>query len=123
MNGYLVDTHILLWSLDGDYRLQPHHRKAIESGQPLWVSMATLWEIAIKRSLGKLRAPGDLPEKLHMTGYRLLDITTRHIAALEALPHHHRDPFDRMLIAQARAEDLIIVTLDDQFARYAVQLS
>lgn len=85
--------------------------------------MATLWEIAIKRSLGKLKSPENLPEKLHRAGYGILDITTRHIDALEVLPRHHGDPFDRMLIAQAQVEKLAILTVDRHFSSYDVELT
>lgn len=123
MNGSLVDTHILIWSLEGDERLRDHHRTIIASESVLWVSVATLWEIAIKQSLGKLKAPEDLPEKLHSTGYRILDITIQHIEMLRILPHHHRDPFDRMLIAQARAEGLTLLTADRNFAAYGIEVA
>jgi len=84
------------------------------------VSVATVWEIEIKRRLGKLVAPDDLPEALSVGGYRPLAISLDHAVLAAGLPSHHRDPFDRMLVAQAMVEGLTIVTGDSRIARYDV---
>jgi PIN domain nuclease of toxin-antitoxin system len=86
------------------------------------VSAATIWEIAIKRALGKLDAPGDLLFQLEQSGVDLLPVTARHADLVATLPPHHGDPFDRMLIAQAGAESLILVSGDADVARYDVEV-
>lgn len=84
------------------------------------VSIASLWKIAIKKALGKLEAPDDLPQRVEDLGFELLGITVEHTWHVRTLPHHHRDPFDRLLIAQAQVEQLSVVTADPVFADYDV---
>ncbi len=119
----LVDSHVLLWHVLDDPRLKPAPTAAIESeGAQVLVSVASLWEIAIKSALGKLEAPEDLPERIEQLGFRPLPIQSRHAWAVRDLPRHHGDPFDRLLIAQARAESLPIVTADPAFDAYDVTI-
>jgi PIN domain nuclease of toxin-antitoxin system len=118
----LLDTHIVLWSLADDPNLRPAVRAAMEGAEALYVSAVSVWEIAVKRALGKLRAPDDLPDVLARTGVRPLAISWAHGAAAGALPPHHADPFDRLLIAQAQGEGLRLVTEDRAFRRYDVDL-
>lgn len=116
----LLDTHALLWFLAGNSRrVGKELRAAIESG-PSIVSVASLWEIAIKVELGKLDAPDDLPDRIEANGFELLAVSAEHAWSLRNLPSHHRDPFDRLLIAQAQVESLAIVTADPAFGRYGV---
>lgn len=118
----LLDTHTLLWWL-ADRDLNAGARAAI--GDPLndvFVSAATAWEISIKRSLGKLRAPDDLITQLEINAFTPLAISVDHAIAAGSLPRHHDDPFDRMLIAQASVEELTVVTRDERFAAYEVRL-
>lgn len=117
----LLDTHILLWALVEDARLRPHQAAAIGEGE-LYLSAASLWEIGIKRALGKLDVPETVAEVARAAGCRPLPITWAHAEAAAALPPHHADPFDRMLIAQARAERLTLVSADTVFQRYEVDL-
>ena len=122
----LLDTHTFLWWVSGSDRLSRKARAAIaRAGNDCHVSVASGWEIAIKVSLGKLRIEGPrdtfLPEQLAVNGFLPLAIGLRHAARVAALPFHHRDPFDRLLIAQALEEELAIVTADRVFARYGVQ--
>ncbi len=84
------------------------------------VSAATFWELAIKQSLGKLKSPKDLFETVDQTGFAMLDVTARHAIAVADLPLHHRDPFDRLLVAQAQLEGLTIVTRDRRLPKYDV---
>jgi PIN domain nuclease of toxin-antitoxin system len=84
------------------------------------ISTASLWEIAIKKALGKLEAPDDLPQRIEDLGFELLSITPEHAWHVRTLPHYHRDPFDRLLIAQAQVEQLSIVTADSDFDAYDV---
>jgi len=117
----LLDTHTLIWWLADDQTLSAEARGAIgdDRNQP-FVSAVTAWEIAIKRASGKLDSPSDLEAALDASGLAQLPITVEHALATEVLPFHHRDPFDRMLIAQASVEGLTIVTRDARFAAYRV---
>jgi PIN domain nuclease of toxin-antitoxin system len=119
----LLDTHILLWWLSDDPLLPAAAREAIASPDSgVLVSAATAWEIAIKRAAGRLDAPDDLLEALRVNDFETLPITAAHALAAGALPPHHADPFDRMLIAQARAESLSLISVDDRFPQYDVEL-
>lgn len=120
---FLADTHIILWSISDDRRLSEHHRAILASDAVVFASAASVWEIAIKRSIGKLEAPDDLPGLLPRMQFQPLAITFQHAHAVSGLPHHHGDPFDRLLIAQARVENLTILTSDPHFARYEVALA
>ncbi len=123
----LLDTHALLWALGEKERLSPAAAAAIAApDNEVLVSAASLWEISIQQELGKLElsrtASEWLPAALEETGIDVLDITGRHALAAGALPTHHRDPFDRMLIAQSLAEGLTLVTRDERFRPYGVLL-
>ena len=123
MSRVLVDTHVLLWWLIDDPALSPAARDAIADpvNEPL-VSAASVWEIAIKRSLGKLTAPDDLLDRIADEGFAWLPISANHAWQVGELPLHHRDPFDRILVAQALIERLPIVTTDSHFGQYGVQV-
>jgi PIN domain nuclease of toxin-antitoxin system len=97
-------------------------RTAIENAEVVYVSAASIWEIEIKRSLGRLHAPGDLISSLEDSGYERLAITFEHASEAGRLPPLHRDPFDRMLAAQARLEGMSLATGDDAVKRYEVQV-
>ena len=117
----LLDTHVLIWMLTDNPRLGDEARGAI--GDPensVAVSAVSAWEIEIKRATGKLDVPRDLPEQVARTGFVAVSITLEHAVAAGSLPLHHRDPFDRMLIAQAQLDGLTIVTRDQRFAPYSV---
>lgn len=118
----LLDTHIVLWSLADDARLRPAVRAAMEEAETLYVSAVSIWEIAVKRALGKLKAPDNLTEILLRIGMHPMSVGWTHAAAVSALPPHHSDPFDRLLIAQARVERLRLVTEDRAFGQYDVDL-
>lgn len=119
----LLDTHILLWWLADHPALPESAARAIaDPDTPVAVSAASAWEIAIRRAAGKLDAPDDLIEALDANRFRSLPITAGHALAAAGLPAHHADPFDRMLIAQARAERLVLVSADSQFSAYDVDL-
>jgi PIN domain nuclease of toxin-antitoxin system len=119
----LVDTHALLWWLADDPSLSPAARDAIAdpTNEPL-VSAASVWEIAIKRSLGKLTAPDDLADRIADEGFASLPISAQHAWTVRDLPMHHADPFDRVLVAQAVVEGVPIVTTDARFAEYGVDV-
>ena len=118
----LLDTHIVLWAMADDARLPAPLRDAIAGAEALFISAATVWEIAIKSSLGKLDVPPDLFDRALSAGAQPLPINWSHARAVAGLPAHHADPFDRLLIAQARAEGLVLASVDRQFRAYDVAL-
>jgi PIN domain nuclease of toxin-antitoxin system len=115
----LLDTHVLIWWDEGR-RLAPAPRRAIEEADAVYVSAATAWEVAIKIGLGRLRPTRTVEEATRESGFVELPVTFRHAERVAALPAHHRDPFDRLLVAQAEVEELTLVTRDPVFARYPV---
>lgn len=116
----LLDTHALLWWLAGA-RLAPMAQDQIADPTTIVaVSAASIWEAEIKRAVGKLRVDGSLPGHVAEAGFEPLPISLEHAERAGGLPLHHRDPFDRMLVAQAQAEGLMLVTRDDAFAAYEV---
>ena len=117
----LLDTHALLWWLVADPRLSNQAREAISARTSyVAVSAASAWEIAIKARLGRLGPPENLEEQFASEDFDLLPITIAHAVHAGALPAHHQDPFDRMLVAQAQLERLTIVTRDPRIAAYDV---
>lgn len=115
----LIDTHILLWWLDDNPALTGRARAAVADGKNLvFVSAAVIWEIRIKQAIGKLILPENFRTILEQQPFLSLPVTAEHAHALEGLPFHHRDPFDRILIAQARTEGFTVVTHDPVFAKY-----
>jgi PIN domain nuclease of toxin-antitoxin system len=119
----LLDTHAALWWLSGDERFGENAARQLsdETNQVL-LSAAVVWEVAIKRSLGKLEAPDDFDSTLLNAGAQGLPVSLDHAAAVERLPWHHRDPFDRLLVAQASIEGAAIVTRDESLRPYGVTL-
>jgi PIN domain nuclease of toxin-antitoxin system len=119
----LLDTHALLWALGDPERLTEDARDAIRDGaNEVLVSAASAWEIAIKKAAGRLDAPDDLSEALEASAFVPLPITLAHALRAGTLSPHHRDPFDRMLVAQATIESLTVVTRDPAFEAYGVPL-
>jgi PIN domain nuclease of toxin-antitoxin system len=118
----LLDTHALLWWL-ADEELTAEARDAIaDQANLVAVSAVSAWEISVKKTLGKLSAPDDLERQVQQGGFLPLSISIAHGLAAGQLPRHHEDPFDRMLIAQAFAEGLAMVTRNKRFADYGVPL-
>ena len=123
---YLLDTSVFLWALGAEHKLNQKARDLISSSESeLYLSAASSWEIAIKFSLGALTLPGSpeqfVPNAIALLAIRILDITSSHSLAAGKLPPHHRDPFDRMLIAQARLEDMVLLTADRAILKYDVR--
>jgi PIN domain nuclease of toxin-antitoxin system len=117
----LLDTHIFLWWNSKDVRLAEAYRAAIELPKnDVFVSAVSVWEIAIKRSTGKLMFNGSASDAVIRHNFRPLSITLEHVEMAGALPDMHRDPFDRLLVAQAQLEALVLVTVDEQILRYPV---
>ena len=118
----LLDTHTLIWWLTNDSTLSQTARKAIANPDNLiFVSAASAWEIAIKKTIGKLQAPDDLAEQIQQKDFLPLPIEISHALKVEQLPLHHHDHFDRILIAQAMAEKMKIITRDRKFDAYEVE--
>ena len=122
MGRYLLDTHAFIWLVMGDRGLSAEIIELVESfANDTYVSAANIWEISIKQGIGKLPPLSrDAEEVIDETGLIRLDISTRHAQLAGRLPLHHRDPFDRMLVAQAQIEDLIIITNDGDIPKYGV---
>jgi len=120
--NYLLDTHVFLWMLADPERLTTEAKKAIRHPHhSVFVSAVTAVEISIKKGLGKLAAPENLEEEIESRGLQHLPLHFRHGATLETLPDHHQDPFDRMLVAQAICENLILVSHDGKLEPYPVR--
>lgn len=118
----LLDTNAFLWWRDGSARLPERVREEIgNSGNEVIVSIASLWEISIKRKLGKLRFLEEFETVIAEEEFSLLSVNYTHLRAVDELPLHHHDPFDRLLIAQSVAEEIAIVTNDGKFALYDVK--
>jgi PIN domain nuclease of toxin-antitoxin system len=123
----LLDTHAFLWWISGDDRLSDRASQAIADGRnEIFVSAASIWEIAVKARLGRLSIPGDpgqfIGGQVVENAFRGLPIVAGHALRLWELPDHHRDPFDRMLVAQAQVEGLALISRDSHVARYDVEV-
>lgn len=123
----LLDTQVVIWFLAGSARINADLRATlVDRNNAVFVSVVTGWELAIKVGLGKLQMPPDLrmwlPGELEASGLGVLPVSLQHALSVEPLPLHHRDPFDRLLIAQARAENMTLVTADPWFSQYDVRL-
>jgi PIN domain nuclease of toxin-antitoxin system len=118
----LLDTHIAIWMVLAPARIAEAVRRAMLDADAVFLSVASAWEAAIKQGKGKLVLPGPLEERALADGLRPLPVAMAHIAALRTLPDHHADPFDRILLAQAVAERLVLVSADPLLWRYEVPL-
>ena len=118
----LLDTHVVLWQLSGERELSAPARAAISEAEDLLFSVVSFAEIGIKSSVGKLEVPEDFQGRIADSGVRTLGLSPAHGLAVAELPVHHRDPFDRLIIAQAMIERLTVVTADDRFQSYGVRL-
>jgi PIN domain nuclease of toxin-antitoxin system len=116
----LLDTHVVLWQLSGTRPLGGRAREAIATAAELAFSVVSFAEIGVKAAVGKLVVPDDLHARVVGTGVRLLGLSADHGLAVASLPLHHRDPFDRLLIAQARQDGFTLVTADTRIAKYDV---
>lgn len=120
---FLLDTHVLLWWLSDDPSLSAKVRELVSDETNLiFVSAASAWEIVIKKSLGKLVAPDDLEEAFKRNDFKELPMTLQHVLMIGQIPNHHKDPFDRMLIAQAKCEGLTLITADEKLTLYNIPL-
>lgn len=118
----LLDTHIALWAITGDSSLGEDFLDRLRHDPDIYLSPVSLWEIVIKQGIGKLPGPADLAERVLDMGFLELPVTHRHAIAAGRLPLHHRDPFDRMLVAQASTEGFALVSRDESVALYDVDI-
>ncbi len=119
----LLDTHVLIWALENNPMLSNNARDAIIDGENMvFVSSASVWEISIKKAMGKLKAPDNLDEEIKLHRFTQLNINFNHARLAGELPNLHRDPFDRMLVAQAIVEKLTLIIRDSRIAKYNVSL-
>lgn len=116
----LIDTHVVIWWRTNDPKLSLHAREAIATASLVFVSAASAWEVAIKSTLGRIRLPRPFADGVEDSGFVQLPIGFDHAAAVELLPAYHNDPFDRMIVAQAKVERLVLVTHDRAFEPYGV---
>jgi PIN domain nuclease of toxin-antitoxin system len=125
MKKYLLDTHTLIWFLEGDSQISPLAKSLVlDIDNQLFVSMASLWEMAIKTSIGKLTLTQPLEEiikRLPLEFMELLPIEVPHVLAIQNLPFHHKDPFDRILIAQTITENIEIISIETIFDQYGIK--
>ena len=117
----LLDTHVLIWWDEGR-RLSAPARRAITDADEVFVSAASAWEVAIKVGLGRLRPTRTVEDAVEESGFAELPVTFQHASRVASLPPHHRDPFDRLLAAQAEVEGLTLVTRDPAFEPYEIDL-
>ena len=122
---FLIDTHTFLWFVNDSQQLSNYARSLMESDVDLLISSASLWEIAIKVSIGKLTLRNSfqtfIPQQLTINDIEIIYPTIDHLSALSELPFHHRDPFDRLMIAQAIVENIPIITRDSAFNLYEIE--
>jgi len=119
----LLDTHIILWWMDAVHLIPDKYRLAIEDKNNIcFISAATIWEISIKSAIGKLDIPDNYLEILFDQNFKELPITWRHAREVSSLPMHHKDPFDRLLIAQSIVENLTLLSVDEIISKYHVNV-
>ena len=118
----LLDTHVVLWQLSGERDISAPARSAISEAEDLLLSVVSFAEIGSKASAGKLEVPDDLQGRIADSGVRTLGLSPAHGLAVAQLPAHHRDPFDRLIIAQAMVERLTVVTADPRFQSYGIRV-
>jgi len=122
-NNFLLDTHIFVWAMEGS-KLLPESikNKIADPNNKIFVSVASIWEIVIKRHLKKIKIAFDIETSIEKAGIEVLAIEASHALETEKLPPHHKDPFDRMLVAQAIVEKLMIITEDGKIKKYDVSV-
>lgn len=117
--NYLVDTNIFLWWIDGNKRLKSPVKEILEEvANTIYISVGSIWEMSIKISSGKLKAKYSLQKMVSKSKFQVLPIFFEHVLELKNLPRIHKDPFDRVLIAQAKAENLLLITSDSKIWKY-----
>ena len=120
---YLIDTQIFIWLMEDSKKVPPEIRTLLQdSSINVFISIASIWEIVIKQAKGRLKTPEDIEISINKVGFKVLPIEVYHVLGLRRLPDYHRDPFDRILTAQALAEDLTLITSDKKIWKYNLKL-
>lgn len=120
---YLLDTHIFIWAMENKKKLPERIKNEITNpSNIIFISVATVWEIILKTTKKKLRAPKDITGDIAASNFQLLSIQIEHVLEVKKLPLYHSDPFDRILIAQAKTEDLVLITSDPKIWKYNIAL-
>ena len=120
---YLIDTQIFIWLMEDSKKVPPEIRTLLQdSSINVFISIANIWEIVIKQAKGRLKTPEDIEISINKVGFKVLPIEVYHVLGLRRLPDYHRDPFDRILTAQALAEDLTLITSDKKIWKYNLKL-
>ncbi len=121
--AYLLDTHIFIWLMEKSPRINENLFTLLKNPEvKIFLSIASIWEIAIKRSRKPIRVPKDLMRGIKATNFLILPIDAQHVLGIENLPFHHKDPFDRILVSQAKKENLTLITSDKKIWKYNVDL-
>ncbi|MDQ1353257.1 MAG: hypothetical protein QG657_3563 [Acidobacteriota bacterium] len=122
---YIVDTHAFIWYAIGDKRLSPKALRLLESDNEKFISIASIWEMAIKVNLGHLEFKNSFDEivsnQIDLLNYRILNIDLEHLFKVSAMELHHRDPFDRLIVSQALVEKIPIISVDEKFDNYGIE--
>jgi len=122
-NNFLLDTHVFIWAMEESKRLsQDIKDKIINPRNKIFISVATVWEIVIKKAIKQIRLNFDIETSIRNAGFEVVPIKLPHALGVEKLPLHHRDPFDRVLISQAKAENLILITADRKIWKYRIKI-
>ena len=117
--SYLIDTHIFIWLMENSKKVSPRIKTLLSSPSiNVFISIVSIWEIVIKQTKGQLKTPKNIEESIHKAGFKILPIEISHVLGLKELPLHHKDPYDRMLISQAQAESLTLITSDVKIWKY-----
>lgn len=120
-SNFILDTHVFIWAMEGNKRLPADIKNKISDPKNIvFISVATIWEIVIKRKLGKMKIKFDLESSAKTAGVGIIPIQTAHVLYTEKLPFYHKDPFDRIIIAQSNVENLILITHDEDILKYKV---
>ena len=120
-NSFLMDTHIFIWAMEGGKKLPLKTKDILQNSEnEIFLSVASVWEIVIKQAKGRLRTPRNVEESVRQTGFNILPIEISHALEVAKLPSYHNDPFDRMLIAQAKVEKLNLITADQKIKKYDI---
>ena len=122
-SSFLIDTEIFIWGMESNPKLSPKIKKLLENPEnQVFLSVVSVWEIVIKQAKGRLKLPKSVEEGIKLTGFKTLSIELVHVLTTGKLPMRHKDPFDRILIAQARVENLTFITTDEKIWKYDLPL-
>lgn len=120
--GFLLDTSIFIWLMEKNKRLPSDLVTIIKSPEnPVFLSVASIWEMVLKKGKGRLKVPKNIEKDVSAAGFALIGIKASHVLGIQELPTYHKDPFDRLLVSQAKVEHLVLITVDPQIKKYNVE--